>query len=36
MLKWEMDIVEKYIKVINEVEEDSNKILDTIEKEMKH
>ena len=31
-----MDIVEKCIKVINEAEEDPNKILDTIEKEMKH
>ena len=36
MLKWEMDIVEKRVKVINEAEEDPNKILDTIEKEMKH
>ena len=36
MLEWEMDIVEKRIKVINEAEEDPNKILDTIEKEMKH
>ena len=36
MLKWEMDIMEKRIKVVNEAEEDPNKILDIIEKEMKH
>ena len=28
--------MEKRIKVINEAEEDPNKIIDTIEKEMKH
>ena len=36
MLHWEMEIVEKRIKVINETEENPNKIIDTIEKEMKH
>ena len=36
MLQWDMEIVEKRIKVINEAEEDPNNILDTIEKEMKH
>jgi len=36
MLMWEIDIVEKRIKVVNEAEENPPKILDTIEKEMKH
>jgi hypothetical protein len=36
MLLWELDIVEKRIKVINEAEEDPNTILDTIEMEMEH
>jgi len=31
-----MNIIEKRIRIINEAEEDSNKILDIIEKEMKH
>jgi len=31
-----MNIIEKRIKIINEAEEDSNKILDIIEKEMKY
>jgi hypothetical protein len=36
MLMWELDLVEKRVKVINEAEEDLNYMLDTIEREMKH
>jgi hypothetical protein len=36
MLMWELDLVEKRVKVINEAEEDPNYMLDTIEREMKH